>query len=148
MTSLRALVPEGATIRLAPQKIMSNPPNEYLLKRGEVCLGRLFIVADAGDMPWFVAHLEKDEAFRDVAPLFERLAENERQSRDPNIIGIEPEKRAVRAQLSYEEAVLNDEIRALDLRIVDVQNGALRFKPSRWCMHERGYAWMGKIFPR
>jgi len=127
---------------------MSNPPNEYLLKRGEVRLGRLIIVADAGDMPWFVARLEPDEAFRDVAPLFERLAENERQSRDPNIIGIEPEKRAVRAQLSYEMFVLNDEIRALDLRIVDVQTGAVRFKPFHWSMHERGYAWRGEIFPR
>src|SRR5262245_25763272 len=99
-------------------------------------------------MPWFIARLEPDEAFRDVAPLFERLAENERQSRDPNIIGIEPEKRAARAQLSYEMFALNHEIRALDLRIVDAQTGAVRFKPFFWCIREGRYAWRGEIFPR
>jgi hypothetical protein len=123
---------------------MIDSNQEFHFYRGEVLLGRVFIVGS--DQPYFCGRIEKTEAFAEVAHLFNLLAENRRASCSPAVYGIEPEKREARDRLRKEYEALNREIVGPGLRMVDATTGQLAYEPLDLEVDECGFWWRGHIW--
>ena len=123
---------------------MSDANRKFYFYRGEKLVGTVTIVDI--NQPYFCGHIEPAEAFAEIEPLLERLAQNRRQRSSHDLAGVSAEKREARQRSRNEYEQIVQEFIGPGLRMVDALSGELVYEPLDLEVDERGFWWNGHIW--